>query len=135
MHRWLFLLLIALLPLRGWVADSMAGDMLQAHLGSAAATATATGHHAGAGDCMDHGAPVPAAQPAEHGAMPHGDAQPQAADGDCPTCATCQACSSVALGATVHLPGATRLSQAIPPTAELAYFSAEPATVLKPPIS
>ena len=39
MHRWLLLIMIALLPLRGWVGDAMAGDMIEQRLAVAVQTA------------------------------------------------------------------------------------------------
>lgn len=152
MHRWLLLLLIALLPLRGWVAESMAGEMLQQHLAVAAAQPAGTaagsaGHHP-MSDCMDH--PAPQAYAGDPADMPQHDAHhagagagndPQAQDagsqphGDCPTCASCQACSGLALGTTVYLPPAVAPAQSVPQARELPYFSVAPATILKPPIS
>lgn len=153
MHRWLLLLLIALLPLRGWVAESMAGEMLQQHLALAAAlpagAAAGGAGHLAMSDCMDHPAPAASAgafadtpqHDAHHAGAEAGD-DPQAQGGtssqphgDCPTCASCQACSALALGTTVHMPTAVALAQPVPQARELPYFSVAPATVLKPPIS
>lgn len=127
MHRWLLLLLIALLPLRGWVAQSMAGDMLQQRAAMVAeaaqpAPATATPDH----DCMGHDAPAPQQAP-EHD-VSHGQ-------DDCPTCASCQACSSVALSPAPPALPALRFTQPRPQTVARVHASAEPATALKPPIS
>ena len=84
----LVLLLVLMLPVRGWLGEAMAGEML--HL-----PATVLAAHADHASPHGHG---PHADCAEHahasGAQP--DAKP-AFDADCRTCASCQACSAVAL--------------------------------------
>jgi hypothetical protein len=137
MHRWLLVLLVALLPLRGWVGDAMAGQMLQQQLAAAVAAMPAgSGDHVGANaheDCMGHEAPVAGAD-----AMAHADAG-VALDGspaaDCPTCASCQACSSVALASVAPAPIAARFSQPPPASFDRAHASAERTSAFKPPIS
>jgi hypothetical protein len=129
MHRWLLVLLVALLPLRGWVGDAMAGQMLQQQLAAAVAAVPAgQGHHPGANahaDCMGHQAPAADAGVAL-------DGSPTA---DCPTCASCQACSSVALASVAPAPMAARFSQPPPASFDRAHASAERASAFKPPIS
>jgi hypothetical protein len=118
MRHWLLVFMVLMLPLRGLVGDAMAGQMLQQHTAAAAAV---PGH-----DCAEHHAQAQAAE-APATAV---DAQ---APADCPTCASCQACSSVALSPTVHTPGPLRASQPPPDTVQRAYPSAEPALAFKPP--
>jgi hypothetical protein len=120
MHRWLLVLMIALLPLRGWVGDAMAGEMLRHHVAAAAVQA----EQAPAADCMGH----------------HGVAAPAAAghtasvDGDGPTCASCQVCSAVALAFTAPAQ-VSGYSQPRPQTLERAHRNADRAQAFKPPIS
>jgi len=129
MVRWLVLLLIALLPLRGWVGDAMAGQMLvqqiaAAQAGGAPASHAAPHHHAAAmdHDCMNHGV-APEAAPAAQ--------SPQ----DCPTCASCQVCSAVALVFDATAPPLSHAPSATPSWAGHGYPSAERAPAFKPPIS
>jgi len=144
MRRLLFALMIVLLPLRGWVGDAMAMQLLsgttqapQHTLHSTAHSgATMTAHGAEAhvhpaallqGDCPGHAAMTQA--PAD---------PPQQADsgdsGDCGTCVACQICHSVALTpVTLHL-GASLLPAGPLPASSHAYFSAERALGFKPPI-
>jgi hypothetical protein len=133
MLRWILLLTIALLPLRGWMGDAMAGE----RAAQVAAVHAAVVHHeeapigsptSGNGhdhvDCMD-------------------DVQAQViegdpvgvAGGDCPTCSHCQACSGVALtsSSTISLPEAY---DSLRPSATIDPFaSADRAPGFKPPIS
>jgi hypothetical protein len=132
MLRWILLLTIALLPLRGWMGDAVAGE----RAAQVAAMHSAVVHHqeapigsrtAGDGhdhvDCMD-----------DVQAQAEGD--PVAvAGGDCPTCSHCQACSGVALtsNSTISLPegyDSLRPSATIDP-----FASADRAPGFKPPIS
>lgn len=119
MRRWLLLLLIALLPLRGWVGEAMAGEMAQRQVQAAAAVqATERTQHAH-DDCAGH----------------DDDAAASHHHGDCPTCAGCQACSAAALVSFVATPAIQRLPQALPTAPEPSSRDAGPQTVLKPPIS
>lgn len=128
MHRWFLLLLVLLLPLRGWIGEAMAGEMLQQALagGHAAMATQAPADHAG--DCAGHGKGPGGAEAAAHGVDPAGhDA--------CPTCAACQACSAVALQPGAPLPLAAGFTQAAPRAGHRGHASAAPAPLLKPPIS
>ena len=79
------ILMILLLPLRGWVGDAMAGQMLQEQAAAAVEQQAAPAAHGH--DCDQHGSPGADEQ----------DSASQAQPGtDCPTCAACQVCSSVA---------------------------------------
>lgn len=126
MRRWLVLFLVLLLPLRGLVGEAMAGEMLaQAAQGHAPQT-HAPQAHAAAHDCDHHGA--------DHAGEAHAAASDAAATPvDCPTCAACQVCSSVAVIPSAFAPASERLSQAPPPAVPLAFYSAEPSHAFKPP--
>lgn len=132
MRRWLVVLLVLLLPLRALVGEAMAGQMLQqgaALLATVDADAGAEAHAASHG-CDHH--PGHAAQAASDDEEPQATA-PDAMTGDCPTCASCQVCSSVALSPSVQAPAAERASQAPPLTVQRPYPSAEPVLAFKPP--
>jgi len=126
--RTLFLaLMIALLPLRGWVGDVMAME----RLGQSLPTAPAAAAH---GECQEaqahHGhdaAQEDMSQPAGH-ASGHAQA-------DCSGCTVCQICHSVVL-ASAPVPASTAvLPTALPPSHARLYTSAEPVPGFKPPIS
>ena len=129
MRRWLLVFLVLLLPLRGWVGEAMAGQVLherkaQVQLADAAAVhaqrAAQNHHHDGEG-----------APHAHHGLVAPGDAA--TAHGDCGTCASCQVCSSVALSPSVPVIAAGGFSQPRPETPQRAYTSADAVLAFKPP--
>lgn len=125
MRRWLLLVMVLLLPLRGLVGEAMAGQMMQ-HGGAAmAGHAMEVSAAPGAGDCDQHHA-HPAAQADE---APAADGAPA----DCPTCASCQVCSSVALSPSVHTPAPVRAAQAPPTSVQFAWRSADALLAFKPP--
>ena len=139
MQRRLLLLLVCLLALRGWVGEAMAGEMLRMHLAAAPArqSMAASGP---AIDCHDgHGTPSAMRHGTHHGAAADAGAPVPAADAgaadDCPTCASCQVCSSVALGVAVAMLPAGEFSQAPPATVPARHPSAERVPAYKPPIS
>ncbi|MFZ3128104.1 MAG: hypothetical protein WA136_08815 [Rhodoferax sp.] len=140
--RALFLvLLIALLPLRGWAGDAMAVDMLAqptVAIENVATDAVSTVeshpmHAESAMDshaqCMEHapgdmanghtshvqGAPVP----------PHHNNH----------CTTCQACSAIPVALQAAVPLLPVTLHSVPHYAGPAFASAEPARGFKPPIS
>jgi hypothetical protein len=122
MRRWLLLLLVALLPLRGWTGEAMAAQMQAQHQ---AQPATAAAPHAAANDCGGHHDQAQAeAATGPQGAQAHGA-----------ICAACQACSTMALAFTrPRLPAAPYSAAPPVPMAET-FASAEPASADKPPIS
>ncbi|MGJ7611767.1 MULTISPECIES: hypothetical protein [unclassified Variovorax] len=147
MRTLLLALMIALLPIRGWLGDAMAVEMVKHSLPVAAAASASTATAATEAHCHeamqagDHGGmdmqtsaaadmPDPSAH-ATHDAHDSAGADHQG----CGTCTACQVCHTVALGGmplvdTVH--GAPQA----PPAAHASRFaSAEPAQGLKPPIS
>jgi len=127
--RILFLaLMIALLPLRGWVGDVMAMERLgQTPMATPAAAAI---HD----EC--HEAQAHQGQDAAHEDVGrpdgHGSAHAQA---DCSGCTVCQICHSVVLVSTPVPASSPVLSAALPPSDVRLYASAEPAPGFKPPIS
>jgi hypothetical protein len=127
MSRWLLLLMIALLPLRGWVGEAMAAEMsaqqVQANRAAAVVSQVqAPLHHAAHDDCIEH-ASDPRAGPAA------------AESSDCPACAMCQACSAMALVSFVEKCGAAAPRQQRPTSVEARFASADEARGFKPPIS
>lgn len=142
MRRWFVLLLVLLLPLRGWIGEAMAGEMLAQRVAVAAA-ATQHGHAGPIHAQHGHGPAHRLAQAPEHDCLGHAHAQPhtdasakaQLPDSGCGTCASCQVCSSVALG--FHVPALPVIDFAqAPPSVRLPHFaSAEPRLRDKPPIS
>lgn len=132
MRRWFLLIMIVLLPIRGWVGDVMAAEMVTQRITAVAQMPVQAQQPAPAGadshaDC--HGkaaADNPASQPA-------GDSNTAAAD--CGNCTSCQVCHSVAM---VMAPGVAAVAPAhsAAPTLRGTHFaSAEPARGFKPPIS
>lgn len=140
--RALFLvLLIALLPLRGWAGDAMAVDMLAqpaVAIENVAVDAVSTGHkhpmHAenamtSHAQCMEH---APDAMATGHTGDAHGAPQQPHHNNHCTTCQVCSVIP-VALQAAVPLLPVTLHS--VPHYAGAAFASAEPARGFKPPIS
>ena len=114
--------MIVLLPLRGWVGDAMAGQMLQQQLAGVASASAQVGPSVAHEDCMGHAAP------ADEAATP-------ASPADCPTCASCQVCSPVALAFDATMPRPLTLVAPVPASPLARFASAEPAPAFKPPIS
>lgn len=112
---------ILLLALRGLVGEAMAGQMLQQHLAEPVQLAQDASQPAAHEDCLGH-----AGQPEE---------APASAFHDCRTCATCQVCSSVALGVTAPPPAALRLPQSPPGLPQPGWQDADRTSAFKPPIS
>jgi hypothetical protein len=150
MRRWLFVLLVVLLPLRGWVGGAMAGEMLARHVAAAQAAsqpasqathaqapaaAAHAAHHAAAAvpphDCAGHGH----AHPPAHERTAAKAHAPQLPDPGCVTCASCQACSSVALGVALPALPLVAFGHATPRAVPPLFASAEPRLGDKPPRS
>lgn len=124
MRRLVLVLMIALLPLRGWVGEAMAAQMAMADLQAGAMVSLMSTHT----DCALH---------ADHGAMQAAAAQstapePDHGDGGCNTC---QACHHLAL----ELPSFSWSVSDAPPAAlplvAVRFASAFPALTSKPPIA
>ncbi len=134
MRRWFFVLLILLLPLRGWVGDAMAmqmalpgqhaatsGVMQHADAKSASAhTPLNTGAAAATDDCFGH-----------TNAQDTGDASD---DAHCEACAMCQTCHTVAMLQPLDSLATAPISPTSPPIAIQGFASADRALFLKPPI-
>jgi hypothetical protein len=130
----LLALMIALLPLRGWVGDAMAMDMMTEALHaplhaikSVASDDHTTGHgshlEAHHADCAEHAAPAPTSDAAgSH-------------DGNCASHAACQLCHSVALAPPPLTLAPAALPLAAPPLALAGFVSAELPRGFKPPIA
>jgi hypothetical protein len=116
MRVFVLALAILLLPLRGWLGDAMALQMVPQHQ---APTTTETVHqgHAGHADAEGHEA-LAAAPP------------------DCQTtCTHCQLCHSVAMTVWPAVPLLGEAPRHAPAFEPVAFASAEPARGFKPPIS
>ncbi len=129
-------LMIALLPLRGWVGDAMAMTP-EAH----AMPASHPGHtpvvHADLADCHGH---ADMADCHGHPGMAHADhGTPEAHDAhaatDCGSCSACQICHSVALAPMLPAFAADVQPASAPQSATRELASAERAPGYKPPIS
>ncbi|RUR70033.1 hypothetical protein EJP67_23545 [Variovorax guangxiensis] len=141
MRTLLLAIMIVLLPIRGWLGDAMAVEMVRHSLPAAMEAATvasaATEAHCHEAMDADAGGDMAMAMSSAHGSS-HDDGSSNTSHNDhqgCGTCVACQVCHTVALGgmpvvAIVH--GAPQAS----PAAHAARFaSAEPVQGLKPPIS
>jgi hypothetical protein len=121
MRTLLLALMIALLPIRGWLGDAMAFEMVQHSLPAAAAHCQ---------DAMDASGAMGKSDPATTHDGNHGAGQQ-----NCGTCGACQVCHTVALGGMPRF-DAPRTAPHAPPASYPARFaSAAPAPGLKPPIS
>lgn len=139
MRHLLFALLIALLPLRGWVGDVMATEMATSGVAQLQiATKTVADHtdSAGANRHFDPASLQEQAAQAVPDCAGHGAAENAAvADAHCDTCTACQACHTVALS----LQDTRKLAVLSPPTLQQSpstlFASAFAAQGQKPPIS
>ena len=139
MRTLLLALMIALLPIRGWLGDAMAVEMVRHALPASSLveqeasldSVVADAHcHEAMGAADDSGMDTMAHHPDDGNSSDHGtDHQ------GCGTCTACQVCHTVALGGMPLVDIAHSAPQA-PPAARAARFaSAEPVLGLKPPIS
>lgn len=131
MRRWFLLIMIALLPIRGWVGDVMAADMVTQQIAAVQQVPT-------------QAQPAPPADSADPHADCHGKAAatspalPAAGDAaatDCGNCTSCQVCHTVAMAATSGAGPLSPVPHAAPPVRGTHFASAEPARGFKPPIS
>lgn len=129
MRIFLLALMIALLPLRGWVGDVMA----MAQVGQALAAArTPALHSDGHQTRPQHHGQLDAAHEDLATVSEHGSHQ---SGGDCAGCTVCQICHSVALAGLPCVSSAAVLPTAVAQTPAQLYASAEHAPGFKPPIS
>lgn len=150
MRHLLLALLIALLPLRGWVGDAMATQMAagqmqhsqsqehgEQHGQQHGATKTIAEHQDAilAAAHFDHEEMAEAASVDEPDCAGHSSGEgTQAADGHCDSCAACQACNTVALSLTGPDLSPVFTSVAPPLPAADHFASADAALRQKPPI-
>lgn len=134
--RWFVLVLVLLLPLRGWLGDAMAGQVMPSHgMAAAHAAAAAPAGDRHDGDCHAHGSGPAVAAAGAEGLSQSPEPAGFGGHADCPTCPACQACSAVGLQPAAAMPLAGGFSQPAPRVAARGHASAAPAPLLKPPIS
>lgn len=131
MRYWLWFLLIVSLPLRAWVGDAMALDMLKTHPAAMQNVAVAAGI-TGANADFDEDMPAEHMDCAGHSSQPEPDAASHCGDGGC---SLCQVCHSVATVASIPVPTLAWTPHVRPHAVGTPYASAAPALALKPPIS
>ena len=142
MRHLLLALLIALLPLRGWVGDAMATQMAAGQLQHPSAQAEVQAAHSHEEEMArahtgHHGeAAVQASQTLHDCAEQTADnSSTHSSDGHCETCAACQACHTVALSPAAPGPVAVFSAPTLPRPAADQFASADAALGQKPPIS
>ena len=141
MRHWFIILLIALLPLRGWTSDAMATTMvvvqIQTQQQGAAKVTAEPAHAVGKPAHIDSDTGVAKAALAAADCSNHasgGDSQ--AADTHCESCSACQACHTVALSPVPNFTPSAALNLSALPRAAIAQFtSAQAARNQRPPIS
>lgn len=134
MRRWFFVLLILLLPLRGWVGDAMA---MQMALPGPHAPATGAMQHGDgdSGPAHTHTNSVASAAAGDCGAHTAGQGTSDEMDAThCVACAMCQSCHTVAVLLSPDALTATQTSPASPAATMHVFASADRALLLKPPI-
>ena len=143
MRRFSFVLVIALLLLRGWMGEAMATGMALAPLQplpSATQTVAAHAHAPGAQMHVGHEAAEPAlfdeAQ-AVHDCTGGADSEDpsHAGPAHCDACAACQACHTVALSPLAPSTASISMPPALPRSSATQFASAVAALGQKPPIS
>jgi hypothetical protein len=149
----IFALMIALLPLRGWIGDAMATQMAvhSLHQAQIESVSAQPPHQAGATEIIAAGAGNTwAAAPFDHHAasaqsamsadcLEHGGASADPAGNDsggaCPDCAFCQACHTVALTSAQPSLSSSAQPGTLSQPAAAQFASADAAPGQKPPIS
>lgn len=145
MRHLLLALMIALLPLRGWVGDAMATQMAAAHVQhgqlasaeqSATKTIAASAHHMGAEGHSGHEETSPEATMAMHDCAGNtSDSSTPTNDAGCESCAACQACHTVALSLATSDQSPVFKGRSLLRPAPDQFASADAALGQKPPIS
>ena len=140
--------MIALLPLRGWVGDSMATQMaVSAHVQQEIATESIAvhAHHSGAAAHL-HDETLSDVKPvlnagemsdchSQHALTSSKAIGDSAAEGHCDTCTSCQACFFVALMIQSTVQQANPAPHGVPFASGSTFTSAASAQGFKPPIS
>ena len=129
MRRFVLILMLVLLPLRGWVGEAMAMDMLAQSAFAIQKVATFA-HHTSASSTFD-------AEVQAHcnEASPETAATTDPGASPCGTCPLCQMCHTVAAPAPLGTMPTPWLPHAQPTTGHARFASAPAAFALKPPIS
>ena len=125
MRHLLLALMIALLPVRGWVGNAMAVDMAAQQVAMAQSMA------------LNTEAPMPADCPmhAQAAADEAGTSQDTAAGPHCNGCDSCELCLALASFTWTQPPTATFTPYAEPLASGTRFSSADSVSSLKPPIS
>ena len=138
MRHFFLIVMIALLPLRGWVSDAMAMGMVTAQVQQQTPPKPVATHAHEAGEQAHHVSDAVAADASPTSADCSGHASgvdEHAADTHCSSCSVCQACHTVALS-PASADAATAFNPRTLPRAVVTQFaSAEAALGQKPPIS
>jgi len=134
MRHFVLALMIALLPLRGWVGDAMAMEMASSTINLSASvmasgTGSATGTLAAADSDTENSVYIECS-----GHAGSQDSDPNAAP-QCKVCSDCQICHTVALTAVLEPLAPAPQSAGRLPVATPFFASAERAPGFKPPIS
>lgn len=144
MQRWFLILMLVLLPLRGWSAQLMGVQMGAMQMGamqmaSAQTVTKPMAAHADMSaadmpaDCPMHLASI-TSSPTPSPTPPASDAQAAVADSNHPTCQACQLCMPLALLTSEPLNLGGQHSPLPLPQAQMRFVSAELPQVAKPPI-
>ena len=131
MRRWFFVLLILLLPLRGWVGNAMA---MQMALPGQYVPVSGAMQHTDSGSEHSHLRAIALAAADDCGG--HANIQGPGDDMDaahCEACAMCQSCHTVAVLLLPELVAAHQVSPTSPPATMHVFASADRALLLKPP--
>ena len=142
MRHLLVILMIALLPLRGWAGDAMATGMAAGQVAQMQQRQIATKSIASYADVVsvkadfDHETAVLDAVRTVADCAGHGAEDTDHGGGShCDTCSACQACHTVALAHAAHKVSSTFQAFALPQSAVDQFASADAALRQKPPIS
>lgn len=140
MRLFVIIVLMALLPLRGWAGDGMAirmaigmtSNMAAHHVTAPAQAVAPTQVVAKHADCVEHASMATAQPPVSGDQVAVGSASPD----HCSTCPTCQACFTVGLLIPqINLPAQLPRTSFQQDRAEAVFASADLAHSQKPPIS
>jgi len=140
MRHFFLILMIALLPLRGWVSDAMATDMAAAgaqQTQQVTAKSMAAALHESAEEATLHlQTAMTQAAPAAADCADHAlGGEAHAPDAHCDSCSACQACHTVALSPEAAAVAVIFDLRTLPRAAVAQFASAEAAPGQKPPIS
>ena len=136
MRHLLLILMIALLPLRGWAGDAMATGMAAgqvAQMRVATVNIASQAHAASVTAHFDHETPVSDSVRTVADCAGHGADDTDASH--CDTCSACQVCHTVALANSTPKLASIFQAFALPHSAADQFASADAALRQKPPIS